>query len=58
MATGPQKVSILADFLGPEYSDTEHLRPVIEFLKAQGYTPTVSDKFEFNRDGLGTYSFR
>ena len=41
----------------PNGSDTDHLLPVIEFLKAQGNTPATGDKFDFNRDGLGTYGF-
>ena len=54
MVVPPEKVPILADFPG---SDTEHLRPVIDYLKAQGYTPATGDVFQFNRDGLGTYGF-
>jgi hypothetical protein len=42
----------------PNGSDTDHLLPVIDFLKAQGYTPATGDKFDFNRDGLGTYGFQ
>jgi hypothetical protein len=38
-------------------NDTDHLLPVIAFLKAQGYIPTTGDVFWFNRDGLGTYGF-
>lgn len=41
----------------PNGGDTDHLLPVIEFLKAQGYTPAAGDEFQFNRDGLGTYGF-
>ena len=41
----------------PNGSDTDHLLPVIDFLKAQGNTPAAGDEFQFNRDGLGTYSF-
>ncbi|GGG59639.1 hypothetical protein [Hymenobacter glacieicola] len=41
----------------PNGSDTDHLLPVIDFLKARGYTPATGDRFDFNRDGLGTYGF-
>ncbi len=41
----------------PNGSDTDHLLPVMNFLKAQGNTPATGDKFDFNRDGLGTYGF-
>lgn len=41
----------------PSRNDTDHLLPVIDFLKAQGYTPATDDQFYFNRDGLGTYGF-
>ena len=41
----------------PSRNDTDHLLPVIAFLKAQGYEPATGDEFVFNRDGLGTYGF-
>ena len=41
----------------PNGSDTDHLLPVIDFLKARGNTPAAGDAFQFNRDGLGTYGF-
>jgi len=41
----------------PNRTDTDHLLPVIAFLKAQGYTPATGDAFYFDRDGLGTYGF-
>lgn len=50
-----EKQLLLGD--APNGSDTDHLLPVIDFLKAQGYTPATGDKFDFNRDGLGTYGF-
>ena len=50
----PARVVIAADVAG---SNTAHLQPVIDFLKAQGYTPATGDGFEFNRDGLGVYGF-
>lgn len=51
----PPKQRIAAD--APNLSDTDHLLPVIAFLKAQGYTPATGDVFYFDRDGLGTYGF-
>ena len=51
----PQKQRIEAD--APNRTDTDHLLPVIAFLKAQGYTPATGDVFYFDRDGLGTYGF-
>ncbi|KUG09211.1 hypothetical protein [Solirubrum puertoriconensis] len=39
-------------------SSTDHLLPVIDFLKAQGNAPAGPDKFTFNRDGLGVYAFQ
>ena len=42
----------------PNGSDTDHLLPVIAFLKAHGNTPAAGDEFTFNRDGLGTYGFQ
>lgn len=50
----PAKVAIADDVPG---SDTAHLQPVIDFLKAQGNAPATGDAFEFNRDGLGVYGF-
>ncbi|MFD2719869.1 hypothetical protein ACFST9_14165 [Hymenobacter monticola] len=41
----------------PNGTDTDHLLPVIDFLKAQGNTPAAGDAFQVNRDGLGTYGF-
>lgn len=51
----PEKQRILRD--APNRTDTDHLLPVIAFLKAQGYTPATGDAFCFDRDGLGTYGF-
>lgn len=42
----------------PNGSDTDHLLPVIDFLKAHGNTPAASNEFAFNRDGLGVYGFQ
>lgn len=50
----PARVAISAGVPG---SDTAHLQPVINFLKAQGNTPAAGDAFQFNRDGLGVYGF-
>lgn len=41
----------------PSGHRTDHLQPVIDFLKAQGYEPATGDEFQYNRDGLGTYGF-
>lgn len=51
----PEKQRILAD--APSHNRTNHLQPVIDFLKAQGYAPATGDAFHYNRDGLGTYGF-
>ena len=51
----PEKQRIERD--APNRTDTDHLLPVIAFLKAQGYEPATGDVFYFNRDGLGTYGF-
>ena len=50
----PARVAIAAGVPG---SDTVHLQPIIDFLKAQGNTPATGDAFQFNRDGLGVYGF-
>lgn len=39
-------------------TDTDHLLPVIEFLKKQGNQPATNDEFRFNRDGFGVYGFQ
>ena len=49
------KERILTD--APSRNDTDHLLPVIAFLKAQGYEPATGDAFWYTRDGLGTYGF-
>lgn len=41
----------------PSRNDTDHLLPVIEFLKAQGYEPATGDAFYSTRDGLSIYGF-
>ena len=51
----PEKRRIEAD--ASNRTDTDHLLPVIAFLKAQGYEPATGDGFYFDRDGLGTYGF-
>ena len=51
----PEKQRIEAD--AANLTDTDHLLPVIAFLKAQGYEPATGDGFYFNREGLGTYGF-
>ena len=51
----PEKQRIERD--APNRTDTDHLLPVIAFLKAQGYEPATGDGFYFDRDGLGTYGF-
>ena len=51
----PEKQRIEAD--AANLTDTDHLLPVIAFLKAQGYEPATGDVFYFTRDGLGTYGF-
>lgn len=50
-----QKERILPD--APTGSDTDHLLPIIDFLKAQGNTPATGDQFYYNRDGYGVYGF-
>ena len=55
MSQTPTKTVIERD--APNGSDTDHLLPVIEFLKSQGNAPVGADAFEFNRDGLGEYGF-
>ena len=51
----PEKQRILAG--APGGNRTDHLQPIIDFLKAQGYEPATGDAFWYNRDGLGTYGF-
>lgn len=51
----PRKQRILSD--APSGNRTDHLQPVIDFLKAHGNTPATGDEFIFNRDGLGVYGF-
>lgn len=50
-----EKKRILTD--AANQTDTDHLLPVIAFLKAQGYEPATGDVFYYTRDGLGTYGF-
>ena len=51
----PEKQRIERD--APSPNGTDHLLPVIAFLKAQGYVPATGDVFYFDRNGLGTYGF-
>jgi len=51
----PEKQRIEADASSP--NGTDHLLPVIAFLKVQGNTPAADDAFQYNRDGLGVYGF-
>lgn len=51
----PEKQRIERD--AANRTETDHLLPVIDFLKAQGYEPATGDVFSFDRDGLGTYGF-
>lgn len=55
MSQALEKIVIERD--AANQTDTDHLLPVIAFLKAQGYTPATGDAFYFDRDGLGTYGF-
>lgn len=55
MENTPEKQRILTD--AANQTDTDHLLPVIAFLKAQGYEPATGDVFYFDRDGMGTYGF-
>ncbi len=50
-----EKQRILADASDP--TSTDHLRPVIDFLKAQGNEPANGDQFYYTRDGYGMYGF-
>lgn len=50
-----EKQCILAEVLDP--TSTDHLRPIIDFLKAQGNEPTTEDRFCYSRDGYGVYGF-
>lgn len=36
---------------------TDHLQPVVDWLKAQGYTPTTGDAFGLTPKALGLYGF-
>lgn len=51
----PKKQRIEAD--AASRNDTDHLLPVIAFLKAQGYEPATGDAFYTTRDGLSVYGF-
>ena len=53
MKTVLQRVPVSAKFDG---SRTAHLRPLIDFLTAQGNAP-ASEDFTFDRDGYGSYYF-
>lgn len=52
---GTEKQFILAEASDP--TTTDHLRPLIDFLKAQGNEPTKEDRFCYARDGYGVYGF-
>lgn len=55
MEITPEKQRIEAD--AASRNDTDHLLPVIAFLKAQGYEPATGDAFYSTRDGLSIYGF-
>lgn len=51
----PEKQRILAD--APDPTSTDHLRPVIDFLKGLGNEPATGDQFQYTPDGYGVYGF-
>jgi len=57
LATTPRPEKQRIDQDAPSRNDTDHLLPVIAFLKAQGNEPATGDQFYYNRDGLGVYGF-